>query len=129
VPVCAAEDATASEEEGQGEPVAQRHGIPAQLGRPYGIGPLGRDRRQRPALGSGKHGRAADPALAFRRMHAAAGQQGGQLAIGGAAAGPGQPRRAAVELEAAADPEGQADFPGGDMAAHHAGEAVQVADP
>jgi hypothetical protein len=66
------------------------------------------------------------PAAATRK---AAGQQGGQLAIGGAAAGPGQPRRAAVELEAAADPEGQADFPGGDMAAHHAGEAVQVADP
>ena len=128
VPVVAAEGAGGGQEEGQGEPVAQRRGVPAQLGRPGGIGPVGRDRRQHPALGGGEHGGAADPALALGGMHAAARQQGGQPAIGGAAAGPGQPLRAVVEPEAAADPEGQAGRLGRDMAADHAGEAVQVAD-
>ena len=41
MPVSAPEGATGGQEEGQGEPVAQRRGVPAQLGRPGGIGPLG----------------------------------------------------------------------------------------
>ena len=75
-----------------------------QSGRPGGIGSFGYDRRQHLALGCGEHGSvAAGP--------------GQLLGVGGV-----------VEPKAAADPEGQSGGLGRDMAANHAGKAVQVAD-
>ena len=66
VAVAAPEGADGGEKERQGEPVAQRRGVPPQLGR--------RDRRQHLALGGSEHGRPADPALALWGLYAAAGQ-------------------------------------------------------
>jgi hypothetical protein len=115
-------------EQRPGEAIPQVTGVGLQTLGKTGIRKGRGDRRHYPPFRMVEHFCAADLALAFRHAHPSEGQQFGQPPVARAIRRPRQVGRAVVQHQARPDDEAEFKLLGGDMCAHHPGQAVAVAD-